>query len=121
MAPTEYEITVNVDSRPKGDPIDFNPFGKVPNGDSFTAYLSKTEAERFEDSPHLKIKALKPRKKSELSDDDLAAYEAAEAVENDAKAQEEALAAMQEAEAEGSLEPIIDPGYPEPTAEGSDA
>jgi hypothetical protein len=93
--PSEYKIKVNVTSRPKGDEIELQPFGIVENGDSFTAVLTKNEAARYENNPHIDITATK-RKKSDMNDDDLAVWNQAEALEEEEAAAEEARAAIAE-------------------------
>lgn len=53
----KYEVSIEVDSRPKGDPIEVPPVGLIDNGKKVVAELTEEEYERIKgsDSP-VKIK-----------------------------------------------------------------
>lgn len=61
----EFSITVDVPSRPKGDPIEVHPFGTVENGKTLEGVeMTKEDAERYKANPHLEVKQTSSRKTS---------------------------------------------------------
>ena len=47
---SKYEVSIDVDSRPKGDPIEVPPAGLVPNGGSVVVEIPDEDFERIKDS-----------------------------------------------------------------------
>jgi hypothetical protein len=116
----EYRIKVNVPERPDDDLIEVYPFGLIENGKSFTAILNKRDVERYGNNPHVTLTTTK-RKKSDMSEGDLIAWETAEAEEAEYEAEAAALQAVEDATpvaGEGEGNPMPEP---QPENEGSDA
>lgn len=91
----EYKVKVKNPARPDDALIEVHGFGHVENGSSFAAILTKREVERYQESPIFDIAPTK-RKKSDLNDDDLRAWEAAQAIEDEEEAEEAAVEAAVE-------------------------